>query len=89
MKGYRCIACLETQAADFDGFICPACGSNLEITYDYAAVVDNIEHSGLDHARYLFTYAPLLPVRMPRRRFPLRIGVPGEASVMELLHRQS
>ena len=74
MNGYRCVACSKTQAADFDGFVCPACGSNLEITYDYAAVVDSIERSGLDRARYLFTYAPFLPVRAPRRRFPLRIG---------------
>ena len=74
MNGYRCLACSQTQAADFDGFVCPACGSNLDITYDYAAVVDDIERSGLDHARYLFTYAPFLPVHMPRRRFPVRIG---------------
>jgi len=74
MKGYRCIACSGTEAADFDGFQCSACGGNLDITYDYAAMVDDIERSGLDHARYLFTYAPFLPVRMPRRRFPLRIG---------------
>ena len=74
MNGYRCVACSQIQAPDFDGFVCPACGSNLDITYDYAAVVDNIERSGLSHARYLFTYAPFLPVRMPRRRFPLRIG---------------
>ena len=74
MNGYRCIACSTTQTADFDDFVCPACGSNLEITYDYAAVVDDIERSGLDRARYLFTYAPFLPVHRPRRRFPLRIG---------------
>lgn len=74
MNGYRCVACSKTQSADFDGYTCPACGNNLDITYDYAAVVDAIEHSGLDQARYLFTYAPFLPVRAPRRRFPLRIG---------------
>jgi threonine synthase len=74
MNGYRCVACSQVQPADFDGYVCPACGNNLDITYDYAAVIDDIERSGLDHARYLFTYAPFLPVRTPRRRFPLRIG---------------
>jgi threonine synthase len=74
MNGYRCVACSQVQAPDFDGFVCPACGSNLDITYDYEAVVEDIERSGLNHARYLFTYAPFLPVRMPRRPFPLRIG---------------
>ena len=74
MNAYRCFACEETQPSDYDGFLCPSCGGNLDITYDYAAVVDDIERSGLDQARYLFTYAPFLPVRFPRRRFPLRIG---------------
>ena len=74
MNGYRCIACSQTQGADFDGFVCPTCGNNLDITYDYEAVIEDIERSGLDQARYLFTFAPFLPVRMPRERFPLRIG---------------
>jgi threonine synthase len=74
MNGYRCVACAETQAPEFDGFVCPACGNNLDIDYDYEAVVDAIERSGRDQARYLFTYAPFLPVHTPRRRFPLRIG---------------
>ena len=74
MNGYRCVACSKIQAPGFDGYVCPACGSNLDITYDYAKVIDSIEHSEPDRARYLFTYAPFLPVRAPRHRFPLRIG---------------
>ncbi len=74
MNGYCCIACSETQGPDFEGFVCPRCGGNLDITYDYAAIVGAIERSGIDQAHFLFTYLPFLPVRAPRRPFPLRIG---------------
>lgn len=74
MNGYRCIACAETQPGDYAGFVCPACGNNLEITYDYEAIIDDIERSGIDRARSIFTYAAFLPVNRPDERFPLRIG---------------
>lgn len=74
MNGYLCIACAEQQSADFAGFLCPACGGNLEITYDYDAVVEGIEHSGMDRARSIFTFSAFLPVQRPAERFPLRIG---------------
>ncbi|MGI9248669.1 MAG: threonine synthase [Woeseiaceae bacterium] len=74
MNGYRCIACAETQVENFAGFLCPVCGGNLDITYDYDAIVEDIEQSPIDRARYIFTFAPFLPVEKPRSRFPLRIG---------------
>lgn len=74
MNGYRCFSCDETQNADFTGCLCPCCGGNLDITYDYDAVVSDIERLGIDRARYIFTYAPFLPVKKPDTRFPLRIG---------------
>jgi len=66
MDGYRCIACTETLTANFAGFVCPLCGGNLDITYDYAAIRDEI---GQD-----FIFAPLLPVSRLDVPFPLRIG---------------
>lgn len=74
MKDYRCIACSESQPAEFTAFLCPHCGGNLEITYDYDAIIDEIERSGIDRARSIFTYAAFLPVNRPTGRFPLRIG---------------
>lgn len=74
MNGYRCISCAATQGPEFSGCLCPSCGGNLDITYDYEAVAGNIERLGADRARYLFSYAPFLPVRTPASRFPLRIG---------------
>ncbi len=74
MNGYRCIACAESQAADFAGFLCPVCGGNLDVTYDYAAIA-RVVAAGFDDSRAdLFRYAPLLPVRETDSAFPLRVG---------------
>ena len=74
MKGFTCIACGTSQDADYTGFLCPDCGGNLDISYDYGAIIDEIERSGIDRARSIFTYAAFLPVARPAERFPLRIG---------------
>jgi len=66
MDGYRCIACTETLTANFAGFVCPVCGGNLDITYDYAAIREEIGRE--------FHFAPLLPVSRLDAPFPLRIG---------------
>ncbi len=69
MNGYRCIACNAEQSADFAGFVCPACGGNLEITYDYAAI-----DQGFGAGAGMFRYASLLPCADPGKALPLRIG---------------
>ena len=74
MNGYRCIACAEMQPVDFGGFLCPSCGGNLDITYDYAAVADKFEQALRDGGGDIFRFAPLLPVRKPDTPFPLRVG---------------
>ena len=69
MDGYRCIACDTRQGADYAGFVCPVCGGNLDITYDYAA-------AGPDFGARegMFRYASLLPCRDPGETLPLTIG---------------
>jgi threonine synthase len=74
MNGYRCIACAETQAADFPGFVCPSCGGNLDITYDYGAIANQLATGFGDGRTDLFRYAPLLPVAAADSPFPLRVG---------------
>ena len=78
MNGYRCIGCAATQAADFAGFVCPACGGNLDVTYDYAAIADKVAAGFAkvvgEGRSDLFRYAPLLPVRAFDTPFPLRVG---------------
>lgn len=66
MNGYCCIACNTTQAADFAGFVCPVCGGNLDITFDYQAIRDEFVKD--------FDYSPFLPVSRLDTPFPLRVG---------------
>ena len=69
MNGYCCIACNATQPADYAGFVCPACGGNLDISYDYGAI-----DTDFGNGDGIFGYAPLLPVRNPDQPFPLVVG---------------
>jgi len=74
MNGYQCISCSVTQAAGFNGFVCPACGGNLDITYDYDAVAREIGNRFPDRPGDLFRFAALLPLKQPRSPFPVRVG---------------
>ena len=69
MKNFCCIACNATQAADYAGFLCPSCGGNLDIRYDYDAI-----NADFDDSAGIFRYAALLPVSEPGVSFPLKIG---------------
>jgi len=74
MNGYRCIACAEAQTVDFADFLCPSCGGNLEITYDYALIADDVRQGFGDRGNDMFRYSPLLPTTRLDRSFPLRVG---------------
>jgi threonine synthase len=74
MKGYRCFACAAVLPADFGGFLCPECGGNLDIRYDYSAVTRDLEDGFDPSANGIFRYRALLPVREPEPGFPLRVG---------------
>lgn len=64
MIGYCCIACDMELDKDFEGFTCPACGGNLDIRYDYAALAPLMQAS--------FDAERLLPVKSSP--VPLSIG---------------
>ena len=74
LNGYRCFACGKLQPADFAGFLCPSCGSNLDVTYDYAAAATEFSAGLGDGKRDLFRYQALLPVNDPAAPFPLQVG---------------
>jgi len=74
MKGYRCFACAAVQTVDFGGFLCPECGGNLDIRYDYEAVSKELGDGFDPTSNDIFHYRALLPIRKPVPAFPLRIG---------------
>lgn len=51
MNGYRCITCDEQQAAKFSGWVCPACGGNLEVENDRSTILEQIRHTPYDTTR--------------------------------------
>jgi threonine synthase len=74
MNGYRCFACCADQAVDYDGFQCPVCGGNLDISYDYDAVKKTLGNDFHRGPNDLFKYSALLPLEPARFSFPLRVG---------------
>ncbi len=74
MNGYRCLACSAYYEQDFSGFLCSACGGNLDISYDYPAAARSFIDGLDDGFRGMFRYQPLLPVREPDPSFPLLVG---------------
>ncbi|NNK39017.1 MAG: threonine synthase [Xanthomonadales bacterium] len=74
MTGYQCIACAASQPVDFSAFLCPVCGGNLDIRYDYDAVSATLSNGFDEAADGVFRYRALLPVAEPENGFPLRIG---------------
>jgi len=74
MNGYRCIACSAKQTVDYDGFLCPVCGGNLDITYDYDAASKNLDSDFHHGSNDLFRFSALLPLEPARFPFPLRVG---------------
>jgi len=76
LAGFQCLACSRVQPAEFAGYVCPACGGNLDATYDYDALRGLItDHKLLAPGRDdIFRYANLLPVRDLAHAPRLRVG---------------
>ena len=82
-SGFRCFRCGTEQGADFGGYVCPACGGNLEVRYAWPKGAER--RWWIDAERQdVFRYRALLPVsRLPDWAGPavsaLPTGALGEA----------
>ena len=73
-SGFRCFRCGTEQGADFGGYVCPACGGNLEVRYAWPQGAP----AGWwrdESRRDVFRYRPLLPVSRLDLASPLRVGM--------------
>lgn len=72
-SGFRCFRCGTETGADFGGYVCPACGGNLEVRYAWP------RGRGLwwvDETRKdILRYRALLPVSKIELASPLRVGM--------------
>lgn len=65
--GYRCSRCSEQLPKDFQGYVCPSDGGNLDIELDLAAINSLSNPAVLmeNPERSIWRYLPLLPVDDP------------------------
>jgi threonine synthase len=67
--GLRCVRCAEATPTAAERYVCPGCGGNLLVEYDYAATARVWSRAALelDPDRSIWRYLPLLPVgeRLP------------------------
>ena len=73
-SGFRCFRCGTEQGADFGGYVCPACGGNLEVRYVWPKGAP----AGWwrdESRRDIFRYRALLPVSRLELASPLRVGM--------------
>ncbi len=76
MTGFECVACGGRQGAEYAGYVCPTCGHNLQVTYDYDRVREELDLARpFQQSRAdLFRYLPLLPLADLSLAPSLRIG---------------
>lgn len=76
VQGFECTACGKEQPGNFAGYVCPACGGNLEVKYDYEEIKRRVPREALtaNPHRDILRYVPLLPVDRIEYASPLRIG---------------
>ncbi|MBN2362394.1 MAG: threonine synthase [Deltaproteobacteria bacterium] len=64
VSGLRCVKCNATTAVGPAVYVCPGCGGNLQVEYDYPAIRSAWRRDELARSddRTLWRYAPLYPV---------------------------
>lgn len=71
-----CVGCKQDVAIDVFHYTCPACGSNLDLIYDYTRIGASWSKSGLaeNPDRSLWRYFSLLPVQQMAENRTLQVG---------------
>jgi threonine synthase len=74
--GLRCLACGHEEPLNGGAYVCSACGANLEVIYDMAALRALVQRGDWQDARRedQFRYLPLMPLSDLAGAPPLRVG---------------
>jgi threonine synthase len=94
--GFKCFDCTRTHRPAEVEYVCPACGGNLDVLYDYDRVKAQLTKTSLaaDHNFTMWRYRALLPIDESSAVPPLAIGwtpiydcrrLAGEYAVKQLL----
>ncbi len=73
---FRCVSCLHEHELSESLYVCPKCGGNLDLLYDYAKVKSQLNKNSLAENKRMdiWRYAPLLPVDDIKNVTPLAVG---------------
>ena len=76
LVGFRCFDCARQFRRDEVEYVCPACGGNLDVLYDYDHVGARLTRARLavDRNLSMWRYRPLLPLADGARVPPLAVG---------------
>ncbi|MFL6214858.1 MAG: threonine synthase [Blastocatellia bacterium] len=75
VSGFKCFECAREFRGEVN-YVCPACGGNLDVLYDYEAVGARLTKARLaaDRNLSMWRYRPLLPVDDSSAVPPLTVG---------------
>ena len=75
--GFKCFKCATGQDREFAGNICPSCGGNLEVVYNYERLKLEVGREKMVAAgrQDIFRYANLLPITRVDLASPLKVGM--------------
>lgn len=76
VAGFKCLECTRTFRVDEINYICPACGGNLDVLYDYERINQHFSKAVLaaDRNITIWRYRPLLPMEDTSPVPPLSVG---------------
>ena len=76
VTGFQCLECNQTFGINEIQYVCPACGGNLDVLYDYKQIAEQFSKASLATNRNLsiWRYRPLLPMEDSSPVPPLTVG---------------
>ncbi|HSB09537.1 MAG TPA: threonine synthase [Blastocatellia bacterium] len=75
-SGFKCVNCSREHAVDQIEYVCPECGGNLDVLYDYDRIKTQLTRARLaaDRNFTIWRYRPLLPIDDSSAVPPLTVG---------------
>jgi threonine synthase len=76
VAGFKCVECAREHRVAEVQYVCPSCGGNLDVLYDYDRVRSELSKAQLagDRNLTMWRYRPLLPVEDSSPLPPLTVG---------------
>jgi threonine synthase len=76
VTGFKCVECARSFSVSEVEYVCPACGGNLDVLYDYERIANQLSKATLaaDRNFTVWRYRPLLPIEDSSPVPPLTVG---------------